>query len=112
MNATAPWINTTTITTTSKQGKPTPIVNWGFAPLLIGATLLAALLSGTTLGIMSLDLTYLRVLSESGTTGERRRATAILRVRQHPNWLLCKSLFQQIALGHGVRHARGTLFTP
>ncbi|KAI9715884.1 MAG: hypothetical protein M1812_005704 [Candelaria pacifica] len=79
MNSTAPFLNSTTASTGADLDIARSPINWAFVPVLVFVTLLAALLSGTTLGIMSLDVTYLRVLTESGTAGERRRAAAILR---------------------------------
>ncbi|KAI9778223.1 MAG: hypothetical protein M1835_004983 [Candelina submexicana] len=84
------------------SGHGTRTIAWSSLLLLVATTMGAALLSGTTLGIMSLDLTYLRVMKSSGTRGQRRYAQAILRVRQYPNWLLCSLILVSALLNSWI----------
>ena len=48
--------------------------------------------AGLTLGLLTLDLVDLRVLTESGTAEERQRARCVMTVRKHGNFLLCTLL--------------------
>eukprot|EP01023_Acetabularia_acetabulum_P016613 TRINITY_DN18204_c0_g1_i1.p1 TRINITY_DN18204_c0_g1~~TRINITY_DN18204_c0_g1_i1.p1 ORF type:complete len:701 (-),score=110.20 TRINITY_DN18204_c0_g1_i1:329-2431(-) len=60
--------------------------------LAIGLIALSGLFSGLTLGLMSLDLVQLRILTEGGEDYERKYAQQIMPLREKGNLLLCTLL--------------------
>ena len=72
-----------------------------FAGRIIGATLcifMSAACSGLTLGLLSLDLTELDLLIQTGTAEEKRCATLIKPLRLKANLLLCSLVFGNVAV--------------
>ena len=67
----------------------------GAAVLLLS---LAALFSGLTLGMLSLDVQQLEIVREAGTPEERRNAALILPVRAQGNLLLCTLVLGNVAV--------------
>eukprot|EP00775_Hariotina_reticulata_P004275 gene4275-4529_t len=52
----------------------------------------AGLMSGLTLGLLSLDVMDLQVLKASGSSGQHRSATRLIPLVARPHWLLCTLL--------------------
>ena len=61
---------------------------------------LSGLFSGLNLGLMSLDLTSLRILVETGTPQEKRYAKSIEPVRKQGNFLLCTLLLGNVLVNN------------
>ncbi|CAG9857857.1 unnamed protein product [Phyllotreta striolata] len=74
--------------------KPIPL--WGSIMIIILCLMFSALFSGLNLGLMSLDKTDLKILSNIGTRAEKRYAQAIQPVRNHGNYLLCSILLSNV----------------
>jgi len=80
-------------------------------PLLILLICLSALFSGLTLGLLSLDLTDLRVAIDSGSEQEKKYAQRILPVRQRGNQLLVSLLIGNTAVNSAISIISADLFT-
>ncbi|KAI0986521.1 hypothetical protein GJ496_002322 [Pomphorhynchus laevis] len=63
--------------------------------LIVICQILAALLSGLNLGLLSLDLSDLKILCETGTYREKYYANKIYPIRKHGNYLLCSIVIAQ-----------------
>ncbi|KAG0625982.1 hypothetical protein M758_2G093500 [Ceratodon purpureus] len=63
-----------------------------YIAIIIGLVLFAGLMSGLTLGLMSLSLVDLEVLQKSGTDADRKHAGKILPVVKRQHLLLCTLL--------------------
>ena len=61
---------------------------------------LSGLFSGLNLGLMSLDLTSLRILIETGSPQEKRYARSIEPVRKQGNFLLCTLLLGNVLVNN------------
>ncbi|KAL5260868.1 hypothetical protein ACHWQZ_G006790 [Mnemiopsis leidyi] len=61
---------------------------------------LSGLFSGLNLGLMSLDLTSLRILKETGSPQEKRYARSIEPVRKQGNFLLCTLLLGNVLVNN------------
>merc|ERR1712176_8852 len=61
---------------------------------------LSGLFSGLNLGVMSLDLTSLRILIETGSPQEKRYAKSIEPVRKQGNFLLCTLLLGNVLVNN------------
>ena len=59
--------------------------------------LLLGLMSGLTMGLLSLDSTTLKVLTEGGTASEKKHAKRILPLVKRHHWLLCTLLLANAA---------------
>ncbi|KAI9819222.1 MAG: hypothetical protein M1827_007378 [Pycnora praestabilis] len=80
----------------------------GFVSLFFVLLAITALLSGILLGVMGLDLTYLRVLASSGAEEQQKQAKKILAVRKYPNW----SLFSLILTTTAITQTLPLLLNP
>lgn len=58
---------------------------------------LIGMMSGLTIGLLSLDITSLEVLSRSGHPSEKKYANRIGRVVKHHHWLLVTLLLSNAA---------------
>ncbi|KAL2619851.1 hypothetical protein R1flu_000056 [Riccia fluitans] len=65
---------------------------WLYILIVVGLVLFAGLMSGLTLGLMSLGLVDLEVLMRSGTPSDRKHAAKILPVVKNQHLLLCTLL--------------------
>ncbi|XP_057860809.1 DUF21 domain-containing protein At2g14520 isoform X1 [Cryptomeria japonica] len=65
---------------------------WIYILIIVGLVLFAGLMSGLTLGLMSLGLVDLEVLIKSGTEKDRKHAAKILPVVKNQHLLLCTLL--------------------
>ena len=70
--------------------------------ILLVLLLLSGLFSGLNLGLMSLDLTSLKIVSESGTKRQKWCAKIIYPVRRHGNYLLCTILLSNVAVNSTI----------
>ena len=70
-------------------------------PLSIVLVCLSALFSGLTLGLLSLDLVALRVLSTAGDENEKHYANKIMPIRANGNLLLCTLLLGNTIVNNG-----------
>ncbi|MCJ1435711.1 hypothetical protein MMC27_005086 [Xylographa pallens] len=85
---------------------------YGFAALALLLILITGLLAGLTLAVMSVDMTRLRVWTRTGSPKRQAQATAVLGLRQHPNWLLTSFILSSIAVGQALPMITNHLFTP
>ncbi len=70
-------------------------------PLAVVLVCLSALFSGLTLGLLSLDMVALRVLSTAGDENERGYANKIIPIRTNGNLLLCTLLLGNTIVNNG-----------
>jgi len=75
-----------------------------YARIIISLFLLvlSGLFSGLNLGLMSLDLTSLRILIETGSPQEKRFAKSIEPVRKQGNFLLCTLLLGNVLVNNSL----------
>lgn len=85
-------------------------MQWWQIVVTVVCIVLSGTFSGLTLGLMSLDLIDLRVLSQSGTENEKWYALRILPVRRHGNWLLCTLLIGNTAVNAALAIVTADLF--
>ncbi|KAJ0170071.1 hypothetical protein K1T71_014677 [Dendrolimus kikuchii] len=71
---------------------------WFSLSLILVCLMFSALFSGLNLGLMSMDRTELKIISNTGTEQERKYARAIMPVRDHGNYLLCSILLGNVAV--------------
>ncbi|KAF6253868.1 hypothetical protein COO60DRAFT_1273472 [Scenedesmus sp. NREL 46B-D3] len=64
----------------------------GYAVAVVGLVLGAGLMSGLTLGLLSLDVMDLEVLRAAGTRKQRDAAARLISLVSKPHWLLCTLL--------------------
>lgn len=86
------------------------VVEWWKIVVAVICIFLSGTFSGLTLGLMSLDLIDLRVLTESGTTKEKWCAYRILPMRRHGNWLLCTLLIGNTSVNAALAIVTADLF--
>lgn len=82
---------------------------WEIA-VIVTCILLSGTFSGLTLGLMSLDIIDLRVLTESGSPTEKKYAQKILPVRRHGNFLLCTLLIGNTAVNSALSIVSSSIF--
>lgn len=71
---------------------------------------LSGLFSGLNLGLMSLDITTLKILQTSGTKEEQGYANKIEPIRRHGNFLLCTLLLGNVLVNSTLTILLDTLF--
>ncbi|XP_076048568.1 metal transporter uex isoform X2 [Oratosquilla oratoria] len=75
---------------------------WFKIVLIVLLLILSGLFSGLNLGLMALDKTELKIVSNTGTAVERRYARAIAPVRAHGNFLLCTLLLGNVLVNSSL----------
>ncbi|KAF8424347.1 hypothetical protein EV426DRAFT_599728 [Tirmania nivea] len=83
----------------SKSVEHTILEGWSIPAVGMGMVVLVVVsgtLSGLTLGLMTIDITRLHVLSMSGTPKQRLMANKILPVKKYPYFLLCSLLIASV----------------
>lgn len=83
---------------------------WWEVAVTVVCIVLSGTFSGLTLGLMSLDIIDLRVISESGSDHEKWCARKILPVRRHGNFLLCTLLIGNTAVNSALSIVTANLF--
>lgn len=86
------------------------MVQWWEIVVTLVCIFLSGVFSGLTLGVMSLDMIELRVLSESGSATEQWCARKIMPVRKHGNWLLCTLLMGNTVVNAALAIVSAKLF--
>lgn len=86
------------------------MAQWWQIVVTVVCIILSGTFSGLTLGLMSLDIIDLRVLTESGTDREKWYARRILPIRKHGNWLLCTLLIGNTAVNSALAIVTADLF--
>ncbi|PXF44084.1 Metal transporter CNNM2 [Gracilariopsis chorda] len=86
------------------------MAQWWQIVVTVICIILSGTFSGLTLGLMSLDIIDLRVLTESGTDREKWYARRILPIRKHGNWLLCTLLIGNTAVNSALAIVTADLF--
>ena len=59
--------------------------------LLISLFLIAGCLIGLTLGLTSVDFTWVKVMASAGNKKQRKQAKAVVGIKQRQTWFLCES---------------------
>lgn len=85
-------------------------VEWWRIVIACVCLVLSGTFSGLTLGLMSLGVMDLRVLTESGTEKEKRYAEKILPVRKQGNFLLCTLLIGNTAVNSALSIVTADIF--
>ncbi|KAI5801690.1 hypothetical protein DFH27DRAFT_65574 [Peziza echinospora] len=86
---------------------------WSVSVVAVGMfvmVVVSGVLSGLTLGLMSIDMTRLHVLAVSGTPKQRQMVNTILPVKKYPYFLLCSLLIASVLVNEMLPIMNARLF--
>ncbi|KFZ20741.1 hypothetical protein V502_03020 [Pseudogymnoascus sp. VKM F-4520 (FW-2644)] len=68
----------------------------GFLTVALTLVIIAALLAGLTLAISSLDMTWLQIMSTTGSKRRRHQAEIVSRIKRNASWFLCSMVLASV----------------